>query len=301
MKKIRQKVFETNSSSSHSISISDIDDGLYDTIIPNENGDIVLTGGEFGWEWLKFNSALTKANYCAVDQATNPIHKQMLEEVLKKQTGCNEVLFNYEENGSYIDHDSTGTAGNAFVSKEVLRNFIFNKRSWLFTGNDNESAPPNFKDDPDTIYNYLLILENGYEYKLINIPKNRQEFINKLSKLVEIYCDDNSHETVIMGGMSLRCSGGDKPNWSYYTWGKQFYPDMTKFDPFIKVDENIIIIYNDRKNVDLPRTEKNTYGGSITHETKEIKFEIIGLNKNEPFKVTDLVYDEDYNSFYDEE
>lgn len=62
MKNIRNKVFETNSSSTHSISISANSKGLYDTIVP-ENKVITLSGGKFGWEWSKFNDLLTKADY----------------------------------------------------------------------------------------------------------------------------------------------------------------------------------------------------------------------------------------------
>jgi len=54
---IRQSVFETNSSSAHSISLGK-DTGkqfLLDTLYPDQNGTITLTGGEFGWDWFKEN------------------------------------------------------------------------------------------------------------------------------------------------------------------------------------------------------------------------------------------------------
>jgi hypothetical protein len=45
---IRHGVFETNSSSCHSISISEDSGGLLDVIYPNNDGIIELEGGEFG-------------------------------------------------------------------------------------------------------------------------------------------------------------------------------------------------------------------------------------------------------------
>lgn len=44
MKNIRNGVFETNSSSSHSISILNNCNGMYDTICPNDDGNIILEG-----------------------------------------------------------------------------------------------------------------------------------------------------------------------------------------------------------------------------------------------------------------
>ena len=49
MKTIRKNCFETNSSSTHSLCISTED--KYLQLIPNSDGSIILTGGEFGWGW----------------------------------------------------------------------------------------------------------------------------------------------------------------------------------------------------------------------------------------------------------
>ena len=164
-KQIRPNVFETNSSSSHSISIAQNgNEEILDTIIPNEDGRIVLNGGEFGWGYEKYNDALTKANYCAVDVQHNDDKIEMLEEVLMEQTGAKEIIFEFSDNykdpnWSYIDHESCGTSIDAFVTKDTLKDFIFNKRSWLFIGNDNDSAPPNFYDVDDSIvYTHQLSL-----------------------------------------------------------------------------------------------------------------------------------------------
>ena len=98
MKNIRSNVFETNSSSSHSITISNSNIVL-DTILPDKDGIIYLNGGEFGWEYDRHYSALTKANYCAIachyhdNDDGNITHynnfsfnEEMLIEVIKEQT-----------------------------------------------------------------------------------------------------------------------------------------------------------------------------------------------------------------------
>lgn len=63
MRKIRKGVFETNSSSSHSICIDD-KTFILDTLIPDADGVITIKAGQFGWEWKKYNDAKAKASYC---------------------------------------------------------------------------------------------------------------------------------------------------------------------------------------------------------------------------------------------
>jgi hypothetical protein len=137
MKKVRGQVFETNSSSSHSIIIEMCyDTDILDTIIPDKDGNITLTGGEFGWGPESYNDALTKANYCLVDQREDDEKIDMLKKVIKEQTGCNEVLIDFNE-WVYIDHQSLETSEEAFQSEEHLRGFIFNPNSELVIDHDN--------------------------------------------------------------------------------------------------------------------------------------------------------------------
>ena len=141
MKTIRKSDFETNSSSTHSISIDD-SGANYTSITPDRDGNIVLKGGQFGWEIGDFNDPLTKANYCAVDQLSDEDNIKMLKNVLMEQTGAKRIVFDFSEdykhtNWSYIDHQSVGTSNNAFKSEETLRDFIFSKDSVLHTDNDN--------------------------------------------------------------------------------------------------------------------------------------------------------------------
>lgn len=145
MKNIRYGTFETNSSSTHSISIAEHCEGLMDIIRPDDRGMIELCGGEFGWQEEEFTDALTKANYCYIDNYGNEDRLKRLIGVISEQTGVkseNILLratldYSSKNNWSYVDHQSAGTSSEAFETDEKLRQFIFNPNSILRTDNDN--------------------------------------------------------------------------------------------------------------------------------------------------------------------
>ena len=167
----RRGVFETNSSSTHSIHIDESAE-LLDTLPLNEGffykhedrwvdeGALVLEGGEFGWEIYDHYDALTKANYMAVyakDWSRDVLYEgqtlqEILVEVLTEQTGCKEVIFKFDGSVSswnkepnedrewaYIDHQSVEDMDwhYIFEDKELLRMFLFNPSSYVHTDNDN--------------------------------------------------------------------------------------------------------------------------------------------------------------------
>lgn len=165
----RHGVFETNSSSSHSISIDENTMMLDTSLIPNEDGQLIIAGESFGWEWAKYNDARTKAQYCFADSHGNESRMNMLKELLMEQTQAKEIVFPGESEdrwngpgGASVDHESSGTSSEAFASKDSLRAFIFNMNSILYTGNDNGSAPLNFYvADPVTMKYKLVVV--GHE------------------------------------------------------------------------------------------------------------------------------------------
>ena len=144
MEKIRFGVFETNSSSTHCVSISKMFKTL-DTIYPDEFGVIHLYGRGFGWEIEEYSDALTKANYMAIYatkyyglEENKELFTKNLIDVIKYQTGCDEVIIHDNED-SYIDHQSVENEDyhSLMIDKESLKLFIFNPDSLLITGNDN--------------------------------------------------------------------------------------------------------------------------------------------------------------------
>jgi hypothetical protein len=144
MKNTRHQIFETNSSSTHSISISEETPDMYESLEVNYEKEVVLTGGTFGWEWADYNDAKTKANYAAVFvEKYSPKNKDLLISVIKEHTGAEEVVFllgdRYDDdNYSYIDHQSIYEVRPAFENKKILKEWIFNPKSFLHTGNDND-------------------------------------------------------------------------------------------------------------------------------------------------------------------
>jgi hypothetical protein len=192
MKNIRNKVFETNSSSTHSVSIVSNVSGIYDSIIP-DNGIITLTGGLFGWEWEKYNDATTKANYAAVFCQDHPQEVEMLNEVLKEQTGAKDIYWDLRD--SNIDHQSSwsedGEAKTIFQSKEILKNWIFNPSCWLYTGNDNSDADCEFYNHPESKYTHFLKVENtNLVTKFLGYPETSE--IKKSLKLMTYKLSDQN-------------------------------------------------------------------------------------------------------------
>jgi len=230
-KLIRKNVFETNSSSSHSLSIADeTKEFVLDTIYPDQNGVIELTGGEFGWEWFKHNDAQTKANYAAVDFEGNKDLVDMLDEVIREQTGAEVVKHAFTgdydgPNWSYIDHDSVGLVPR---TKSELKNFIFNKNSWLFGGNDNSTADPTFYDVPEIKdgkqilpdYKYELTIEGYKKSTKFKEQPDKEKIEEALDSLLQgVYLSNNGafdDDSSIMAQLSR-----DRRNaFEFSTWKK---------------------------------------------------------------------------------
>ena len=128
---IRKNVFETNSSSMHSITLADAD-GVMD-MLPLDKDNITLTiDCEYDFQWGKeiYTDANAKIAYCIADN----LNIEMLEEAIKSQTGAN--VLKYEGEGS-LDHQSTGTAQAKLQTVEDIQNFIFNPNCELIIDNDN--------------------------------------------------------------------------------------------------------------------------------------------------------------------
>lgn len=143
---IRVGVFETNSSSTHSICINEPCGMDYVSLPVDEDGCCEVFPGEFGWEERTYRDATTKASYCLTHAKAirrDETLVELLRGVIQEQTGAKEVRFTpidpddeYYAWG-YIDHQSNDVCDEAFYSTDNLRNFIFNPLSVLVTDNDN--------------------------------------------------------------------------------------------------------------------------------------------------------------------
>jgi hypothetical protein len=199
MKKlVRKGVYETNSSSSHSVSIaSDDKEFVLDTLYPDQRGIVTVNGDEFGWDWFKANDAETKASYVAQSYRYDDYLLETLKEVIMEQTGAEDVVFSGLD-GGYVDHDSSGIAP---TTKHEIRNFVFNKNSWLFGGNDNSSAAPDFYDVPEIRDGRMVMPEYKYELSF--------EGLKETVKFKEYPDDENIEKAInsLIGDASVTKDG----------------------------------------------------------------------------------------------
>lgn len=173
-KQIRTSIFETNSSSTHTISISRSDE--YKSVLEKMSGEgIAFTSGEFGWEYEIYASTWDKACYlwtgivesgCFTRVQVDKI-KENIKSVLNKY-GVTPIFEPYKEDSyewggekhfyltfeksAYIDHSNElDTWLEAMfpnkgedVDEELLLEYLFNPNSCVFTGNDNSDAPDEY-------------------------------------------------------------------------------------------------------------------------------------------------------------
>jgi hypothetical protein len=128
--KVRSNFFETNSSSSHSISISH-NSNINDTLDVDEEGVCHIFGQEFANDYQVYSDAQSKASYCALATEGNISRQQLLRRAIMDVTGASGVKF-YPD-GGYIDHQSVHVADDIFSSIDSVKQFIFSTQSFLET------------------------------------------------------------------------------------------------------------------------------------------------------------------------
>ena len=158
MKQIRKGIFETNSSSSHSISIGK---GINDTSLDGKPV-IEATGGEFGWGISHHRNARTKLDYlvtalfkgCKKVSDIRTSHDfdlyVKLSKVISDHLGATLKVIPLEQvedwqtgklidSFGFIDHQSDGTAHEILRSSENrIKNYLFSTNSVLMISNDNQ-------------------------------------------------------------------------------------------------------------------------------------------------------------------
>lgn len=145
MKQIRINVFETNSSSTHSICIAKNPN----IRLPNE---LYFKFGEFGWEERSFDSIEEKASYLYTGLYNNEMHSE-IEEIVDYLTNkgitvtCEKPVtksytnYSYEDTG-YVDHgDKLKSWLYGLVeNKHKILDFLCSPLSFVITGNDNNDS-----------------------------------------------------------------------------------------------------------------------------------------------------------------
>lgn len=162
---IRHGVFETNSSSSHSLTVGDAAHSLSFPDSMLRSGVITIRLGEFGWHWERFYKPENKASYLVTDAVAQEFDSvdhtdeissmsgsdlrdwlverstrvELIVQAIEKHTGCSVEI----EAGSwfYVDHQSLGLSREVPDDEEDILNFLFSESGSVTTGNDNKDPP----------------------------------------------------------------------------------------------------------------------------------------------------------------
>lgn len=156
MIKIRKRVFETNSSSMHSVAIIGSDRmnklNLLTKIVDGEE-KIVVNSDEYGWTGDDLITPLQKLSYIVTmikykdydENIENSKYFEWLSDMVKNYTGYDLVYQSYSsgyyEDG-YIDHQSTDTLDKFWSDdedkfKNNMRDLVFNDKYFIIIDNDN--------------------------------------------------------------------------------------------------------------------------------------------------------------------
>ena len=119
MKNTRVGIFETNSSSSHSLSL-----GRYSYQKPDETNEetIVLGEGEYGWGYEELTTWMERADYLGVEARDNEDKKDRLIKAIHKFYPNVTIEFG---DGGYIDHQSSGEVWDECRDEYSLLSCIF--------------------------------------------------------------------------------------------------------------------------------------------------------------------------------
>ena len=161
MIKIRRGMFETNSSSTHTIIVTDR---------KTEPGNLVdFAIGEFGWEFGRLDTIDKKASYLytmACEMLGRDVYQDLYEILVKYGVECScsvpakftkSSWGEYLDNG-YVDHASDGDA-KEFVERmlnheHALIKYLFSDESFVVTGNDNSDEDERERMDEQTDVDY---------------------------------------------------------------------------------------------------------------------------------------------------
>jgi len=130
-KTTRNNVFETNSSSTHSLCISNTRN-----VLDCSDARMYIRLGEFGWEHERYHGAYEIASYVYTGALYNKDYElvKLMKEILPNCEFENPgVKFYYIDHGNELQELFEEFKKNP----NKLLNFIFGKKSFIVTGNDN--------------------------------------------------------------------------------------------------------------------------------------------------------------------
>ncbi len=179
---IRDRVFETNSSSSHSVTIDGAelkDFGLDKGTLREGVIRVELSSAGYGWEWHRYYKPENKIAYLLLqlqggsmksdfDLPYDEDHSEQFRDndsrtdyflrTIEEATGCKVVVTRDSEDigyGYYIDHDSVGKGLEHLGEADEILKLVFGRNSYVETGNDNDYPPEKISSDDRGEVQYL--------------------------------------------------------------------------------------------------------------------------------------------------
>lgn len=144
--KIRQGIFETNSSSSHSFSMGP--EGRFGAKLVMDSNGVINVSSDFWCDLVdnKSNDPDVKLSYllsfawtisCGEDEWMK--FRDFIYQVVKDFTGATEIEFTPTET---IDHQSTDIIDpRDIMNLEFIKEFVFNEGTWIYTLWDDSACP----------------------------------------------------------------------------------------------------------------------------------------------------------------
>lgn len=162
MKQIRQGIFETNSSSVHTIVIPK--SAVIDVNKLKLPKKIDISSERiYGWEWCRYKDLEDKLSYlvAAINSLDddNAAYLAILEKYLK-ELGTEELIINTH---SFIDHGYLCQDFVDFVLSDPsrLHRYLFSEESTVSTGNDNSEEPLGYEDDEVTVTDATVFVKRN--------------------------------------------------------------------------------------------------------------------------------------------
>ena len=137
MIKVRRNVFETNSSSMHSLSVIGSDRM---TTLESKDGVVVVSYGEFGWGYDSLTTPSEKLCYLVTQYSESEDMLDKIKEAVFDYTGLKLIIYepkdSFWEKG-YIDHQSDGMISEYITDKQSIIDIVFNNKNVIIIDNDN--------------------------------------------------------------------------------------------------------------------------------------------------------------------
>lgn len=169
MVQIRRSVFETNSSSTHSITVAKKAPREPSSLVVSDDGYIHVKLGGYGWEFRTLATQGEKLSYLltmaweksgekdyyygdpkrcerAISRFMDSDEYVRISKKVAEYAGCYGVLLdNTAEDDAYIDHQSEEDYLNVsnflYINNTTILDFVFSPGVVVRTGNDNEPDP----------------------------------------------------------------------------------------------------------------------------------------------------------------